>query len=943
MTSLAPQDRYRRIDLLGRGGMGEVFLADDVVLRRKVAIKVVHKTALANPRAEKLLRREAKAAAALDNPFICKVYEVGESNGRVFIAMEYIQGETLRQRMQRGPIPMREVIGIAREIADGLEEAGRQRVIHRDLKPSNIIITAQGHVKIMDFGLAKRLPGEDSMDESTGTPDGMVVGTREYMSPEQLRGKPLEPNSDLFALGLILYEILSGEHPFKKGSPLDTQFAILNENTADLAELCPQAPDALCDIVERLLHKAASDRPKIAELRERLAGISDSGRLDALANAHGDMKRPPRERTMGTSASMEAYVARRPRVALGVGLALFAIIVGLSLWVALRPDPEMPQARMSTLVTWPSNEDHASLSPDGKSVTFISNRNGVKDIWFMDIAGGEPRRLTHQPGDLTAQVFSEDGTEIAYTLESPTQKLFQTIRLDGGPPTRSFSLPNDMRILRLICWVGGDVFMESSNRLLLKLSLANGQVVQVPTLSRATQQSADYDVSRDGHRIVLDAVNDDGSRSIWIQDMGGEARAVTQPGATDRSPFFSDAAGNGRLFLESNRSGQEDLWFIDKVGHEPRQITFGSNREFIEAVSRDGRVIVFSEQEVGGFIFSYEVDKKVRHQLTAENMRDITPSMAAGGRVAFARTQLVGDSPVSFSSIVIGTAVDGRLDDAKVVVRDGFAPLLSPDGRYLAFLTRASEKARPHMNLLEIETGHVRDLGERLLRTLAYIDFAWCFSRRDFQWSSQGLLYYTDTLDGVSSRLVKLLPGTDPEVVTTFEKDEMVGDLTIDPSGSTATFVLNTRGKDAALLQVAQGKVSSLFTAKEGSVSLLGLFKGLPLVAVSSRTRPQLGALYSLEIGTLAEGELHKLVETQAVFKSWQFIPAANAVAFSRRDSADVENVFLKDLQTGAETPVTSNGIQGIAFSPVSASGRLLVYSQQLRNRDVGIIRLDSR
>jgi eukaryotic-like serine/threonine-protein kinase len=148
MTDSAPEERYRRLDLLGRGGMGEVFIADDRVLRRKVAIKVVHRNALSNPRAEKLLRREAKAAAALDNPFICKVYEVGEQGGRVFIAMEYIQGETLRQRMVRGKIELREAIAIAREIADGLEEADRKRVIHRDLKPSNIILTSQGHVKI---------------------------------------------------------------------------------------------------------------------------------------------------------------------------------------------------------------------------------------------------------------------------------------------------------------------------------------------------------------------------------------------------------------------------------------------------------------------------------------------------------------------------------------------------------------------------------------------------------------------------------------------------------------------------------------------------------------------------------------------------------------------------------------------------------------------------
>ena len=929
MTALAPQDRYRRLDLLGRGGMGEVFLADDLLLRRKVAIKVVHRTALANPRAEKLLRREAKAAAALDNPFICKVYEIGEDGGRVFIAMEYIQGETLRQRMQRGPIPTRDIVSIAREIADGLEEAGRKGVIHRDLKPSNIILTPQGHVKIMDFGLAKRLPSEEMSEESTGTPEGMVVGTREYMSPEQLRGKPLEPNSDLFALGLILYEMLCGVHPFKRASAIDTQFAILNEAPQDLHDAGAQAPDRLEELVHRLLMKAPADRPRIAELREKLADVSDTARPETRGS----------EKTVATSASVEAFVVQKPRVVLAMGTALVVIIAGLLLWVAFRPEPTMPQAKMATLITWPSNEDHAALSPDSKYVAFVSNRNGVKDIWLMDLAGGDPRRITNEPGELTGLIFSEDGSEIAYTLESSAQKLFQTVRLDGGPPTRSLALPNDTRSRRLVCWIGNDVFMETQTRDLVKLSLGSGAVDPVTTLPRLPRRPASYDVSRDGRHIVFSALHDDGSRSIWMQEMGGTARSLTPSGAVDGSPFFSDPVGKGRVFLESNRSGQEDLWFLERPGREPRQITFGSNREFIEAVSRDGRLIIFSEQQEGGSIFSYDSTTGVRSQLTAENTRDVTPTVTSGGRIAFARTLLVGPTPLVSTSIILGTLDGARLEETRMVVRDGFAPLLSPDGRLLAFMTRATGESPPHMNLLDVESGHVRDLGARLIQSLSYMDFAWAFVRRDFTWTARGVLFFTDTVDGVSARVMKLVPGAEPELVTTLAKGENPQNLVLNADGSRLFFVrAGATNSGGVVTEIYRGRVSSLFTATQGSLSVLGLSGEAVILALrNSANEP-------IEILSFEQGHPRRVASFTAVSNTWRFIPGLNAVTFSRRDAVDVENIFLVDLQSGKETPVTSNGIQGVAFSPVSDSGRgLLVFSQQLRNKDIGIIRLDSR
>ena len=926
MTAIAPRDRYRRLDLLGRGGMGEVLLADDLLLKRKVAIKIVHRSALSNPRAEKLLRREAKAAAALDNPFICKVYEVSEDDGGVFIAMEYIQGETLRQRMIRGPIPTRDVVSLAREIADGLDEADRKRIIHRDLKPSNIIITPQGHVKIMDFGLAKRLPGDESIEESSaGTPDGMVVGTREYMSPEQLRGKPLEPSSDLFALGLILFEMVAGHHPLRKASAIDTQFAILNEIAPDLSDVCPGAPEDLCDLVEALLRKSAADRPRIGEVRERLASISDSARPEA------------KERTLGTSASVEAFVARKPRLVLALGLGLVLALIALSLWIGFRPEPTMPQAKMATLVTWPSNEEQAVLSPDSKNLSFISNRDGVKDIWLMDLSGGEPRRITHAPGNLTAQTFSEDGAEIAYTLESETEKLFQTIRIDGGPPTRSVALPADTRIRRMIRWVGMDVFMETETVQLVRLSLPDGKISAVPTLPRDPHRPGQWDVSRDGRSLTFAAQNDDGSTSIWTKASGESPRPITKPGQKDASPFFSDRSGQGRIFFESDRSGQPDLWFIERAGREPRQVTFGSNREFIESVSADGQVIVFSEVLESGSIFSFDPRTGNRVQLTAENTHDVTPSVSRDGLIAFSRTPLSVTSPWQSTSILTGYLRNGVLDGVRTVAREGFGPQISPDGRRLAFMSRPAPNGPPRMNLLEVGTGHTRDLGEKPLRSLGYMNFAWSFYRRDYAWSARGDLVFTEGSADLGSRIMRIDPEGVAAELTRLSAGESATHLTPGPDGRRIFFVRTSAQKPGGeVIELSSGRTSALFSSAQGSMAILGLSEEGVLVVHQPRLDGPAVLL------SLSPGKTRDRFQFQAVPNSWRYVAGLNGLAFSRRDARDVENVFLKDLETGKETALTANGIQGIAFSPVSQSGSgPLVFSQQLRNKDLSIIRLD--
>ena len=277
-TRLGP---YEILAPLGEGGMGVVYRARDPRLDRQVAIKLLSVALAADRDARERLRLEAMAAAALDHPYICKIFEIGEEDAALFLVMEYIAGENLDVRLRQGRMPLAEALRLAGEIAEALQEAHARGILHRDLKPANIMLTQQGHVKIMDFGLAKRLTEQPGPDSSTIevpaqlTQPGTILGTPDYMSPEQVKGLSLDVRSDLFSFGVILAEMLSGRHPFHKSSTAETFAAVLTEPPALSADI----PPGLAAVVRRLVAKDARDRyASVAEARADLERREASGK-----------------------------------------------------------------------------------------------------------------------------------------------------------------------------------------------------------------------------------------------------------------------------------------------------------------------------------------------------------------------------------------------------------------------------------------------------------------------------------------------------------------------------------------------------------------------------------------------------------------------------------------------------------------------------------------
>ena len=267
-------ERYRLLSLLGSGGMGNVHLAEDTILQRRVALKLLSRSgasAVDEERSQRFLR-EARLASALSHPNIAQIFEIGDAGEVSFIAMEYVEGETLRDRVAHGPLSASDVIDIALQLFDALEEAHGKGIVHRDLKSANVMLTSRGRVKVLDFGLAKRVGAEAAgAPTHINTAEGVIVGTVHYMSPEQAVGRTVDVRSDIFSSGVVMYELLTGRLPFAGGSVAETLYRIVHSQPEPIAGLNPRVPPLLERIVMKALDKQVEQRYQHA--REVLADL----------------------------------------------------------------------------------------------------------------------------------------------------------------------------------------------------------------------------------------------------------------------------------------------------------------------------------------------------------------------------------------------------------------------------------------------------------------------------------------------------------------------------------------------------------------------------------------------------------------------------------------------------------------------------------------------
>ena len=419
---LSPGERlgpYEVLGPIGAGGMGEVYRARDTRLDRTVALKVLPAELAADPALKARFEREARAISALAHPHICTLHDVGEQDGRTFLVMEHLVGETLAERLKKGPLPLEEALEFATQMADALSAAHRQGVIHRDLKPANVMLTKTG-ARLLDFGLARltahgERPAGESLTSAPTEPQpltgqGTIMGTLPYMAPEQVEGKPADARTDLWSLGTILYEMLTGERPFQAESATSLIGAILERTPSPISERQPLTPPSLDRLVRRCLAKDSDDRWDTAhDVADELRWVAEGSALEP----------PPR----GTSLRRVGLLRILLPVAGGAVLILLLVLP----WFGRRPSEEGRVVRASLHLPQDAPLDTTAvppftLSPDGSTVAYVSAGAEGRQIRVHRLDRDEGTTL---PGtdEALGLFFSPDGRELAFFARNALRKV----------------------------------------------------------------------------------------------------------------------------------------------------------------------------------------------------------------------------------------------------------------------------------------------------------------------------------------------------------------------------------------------------------------------------------------------------------------------------------------------------------------------------------------
>ena len=626
---------------LGAGGMGEVYLAQDAKLGRSVAIKVLSGEVASDHARIRRFEQEARAASALSHPNVCVVHALGETaDGHPFIAMEYIEGQTLRHLLQTQPPTLRAALDIAIQVAAGAGAAHAIGIVHRDLKPENVIVRQDGLVKVLDFGLAKLAPGGLPNDEATRTlvqtDSGVVMGTFTYMAPEQARGQDVDARADTWALGVMLYEMVSGRVPFTGHTPSDVMVAILDREPAPLDKLNPSIPHELQRIVAKALRKDRAQRYQtIADLRldlEALRSELQASSQDAAPLAAVTAPAPtpqPVRRESSAEYILTGLARHKPAVAMTL-----LVIAGLTAWVVWRvrqrpldsgaPSSAAHVQRNPTRLTFGGGlQTDPTLSPDGRFLAFASDRAGNFDIWVQPTAGGDPVQVTRNPEPDTQPAWSPDGSTIVFRSERAGGGLFVVPAL-GGPPRQLTAFGErptwSHKGTEVFFQVGPFVNLGEGPTRFYAVSAGGGSpeelaaavlghgswkwVAEHPDgrLSAAgthdTRGMGFYTFSRSGDNVVMSDVS--------------AAPAFLSPNSLDRFRFIWNRTGT-RLYVEATVEAIINLWRVEVdpttlAWRSAERLTTGGSADINTALSQDETRIAYVQQVSSFRLWSFPFD-----------------------------------------------------------------------------------------------------------------------------------------------------------------------------------------------------------------------------------------------------------------------------------------------------------------------------------------------
>ena len=682
---------FKISEKLGEGGMGIVYKAEDIRLHRTVAVKILRPEVIGDPDAKNRFLREARAASLLNHTNITSIYEIDEWEGQNYIVLEYVQGQTIKEILKQKKLDINRIVDYALQIAEALREAHQANIIHRDIKSENITITPQGRVKVMDFGLAK-IAGSVTKTKIPST-----MGTIAYMSPEQTRGDPLDIRTDIWSFGVVLYEMITGELPFKGDYEQAVIYSILSEEPKSISKLRTDVPEALEEVVNKALAKNREER--FVSANEMLDELR-SGGGESIATLNRAKK--PQKKNVRTPASRRTRTAsllqKKSFILLPI-IALALIVLVLILKNSSKNSALSPSVESKRLTSYEGVENHPALSPDGYKLAFTwaSEQKENPDIYIKLIGHNEHFRLTNHPDMEYSATWSFDGNSIAFIRLGEEGSIYRKPIFSAGEAKKICNLNQSKPhpdIRPFVDWspdgqwlAYNDFDSLSQTHVIYKLDINTGEKEQITYPEPEHIGDTNPKISPDGKWLAFGRVYSNATMDIYLLNLkNNRVRPVT----SDRRQIDDLAwiADGKKIIFVSNRDGIPRLWSVRAKGGQPKLLEIGGLNAKHLSISRQHNRLVYSVEQLRCNIWRADIRNTdagiIRcNRLLSSSKCDYFPVYSPNGqKIAFNSNQM-GVSEICTCNLDGSQYV--QLTDLQ---SNSGCPRWSPDGELILFDAR---------------------------------------------------------------------------------------------------------------------------------------------------------------------------------------------------------------------------------------------------------------